>query len=64
MGKNLFNLCSRAGIAPVNFSKIHGRMPVGGKFTVLLKIHTGEKFTAADRRPVWFPGSLAAGLVG
>lgn len=33
MGKNLFNLCSRAGIAPVNFSKIHGRMPVGGKFT-------------------------------
>lgn len=44
MGKNLFNLCSRAGIAPVNFSKIHGRMPVGGKFTVLVHLHMGQPF--------------------
>ena len=44
MGKNLFNLCSRAGIAPVNFSKIHGRMPVGGKFTVLVYLHKLDGF--------------------
>lgn len=50
MGKNLFNLCSRAGIAPVNFSKIHGRMPVGGKFTVLVDLHMGQPFSVMGYR--------------